>query len=119
LNVAGKKIRIFSEKDPERIGWGEVQGDYIAEYTGAFKRTNNCSKHLNGGAKKVIISAPAKDDTPLFVMGVNHTSYNPELKVVSNASCTTNGLAPIAKVPNDNFGIVEELMTTIHAITAT
>lgn len=119
LNVNGKKIRIFTEKDPEHIGWGEIQGDYIAECSGAFTKTNDCMKHVNGGAKKVVISAPAKDETPMFVMGVNHTSYKSELKVVSNASCTTNGLAPVAKVLNDNFGITEGLMTTIHAITAT
>lgn len=119
LLINGKKIRVYSEKDPERIGWGDVNADYVAECTGAFKRTNDCLKHTKGGAKKVVISAPPKDDTPLFVMGVNHASYDPSLKVVSNASCTTNGLAPVAKVLNDNFGIVEGLMTTIHAITAT
>lgn len=119
LVVNGKKIRLFEEKDPTRIGWGEVNAKYVAECTGAFKKTPDCLKHIKGGAKKVVISAPAKDDTPMYVMGVNHTTYKPGLQVVSNASCTTNGLAPVAKVLHDNYGIVEGLMTTIHAITAT
>lgn len=119
LVINGKKIRVYNEKDPAKIGWGDVKADYIAECSGAFTNTEACSKHIKGGAKKVIISAPAKDDTPMFVMGVNHEKYKSDLKVVSNASCTTNGLAPVAKVLHDKFGILEGLMTTIHAITAT
>jgi len=119
LNIDGKKIRIFTEKDPSNIPWGEAKVDYVAECSGAFKKTDVCMKHIKGGAKKVIISAPAKDDTPMFVMGVNHKSYKSDMKVVSNASCTTNGLAPVAKVLHDKWGILEGLMTTIHAITAT
>ncbi len=119
LVIDGKKIRVFTEKDPAKIAWGEVHADYIAECSGAFTKAEGCMKHIKGGAKKVVISAPSKDDTPMFVMGVNHTKYTRDLKVVSNASCTTNCLAPIAKVINDNFGILEGLMTTIHATTAT
>eukprot|EP00826_Nyctotherus_ovalis_P057293 TRINITY_DN7827_c0_g1_i18.p1 TRINITY_DN7827_c0_g1~~TRINITY_DN7827_c0_g1_i18.p1 ORF type:complete len:377 (+),score=113.11 TRINITY_DN7827_c0_g1_i18:233-1363(+) len=119
LLIDGKKVRVTSEKDPEKIGWGDIQVNYVAECSGAFKKLEPCMKHIKGGAKKVVISAPAKDDTPLFVMGVNHESYVPTMNVVSNASCTTNGLAPVAKILHDNFGIAEGLMTTIHAITAT
>lgn len=119
LSINGKKVRVTSEKDPEKIGWGDLQVQYVAECSGAFKKADQCLKHIKGGAKKVVISAPAKDDTPLFVMGVNHESYNPTMNVVSNASCTTNGLAPVAKILHDNYGISEGLMTTIHAITAT
>ncbi len=119
LIIGGKKVRVFNEKDPAKIPWGDVKADYVAECSGAFTNTQACTKHINGGAKKVIISAPAKDDTPMFVMGVNHEKYKADLKVVSNASCTTNGLAPVAKVLHDNFGILEGLMTTIHATTAT
>jgi len=119
LDIDGKKIRVFNEKDPAKIPWGEVRADYIAECSGAFTNEAACMKHIKGGAKKVVISAPSKDESPMFVMGVNHEKYKADLKVVSNASCTTNCLAPIAKVMNDNFGIVEGLMTTIHATTAT
>lgn len=119
LSINGKKVRVTSEKEPEKIGWGDLQVQYVAECSGAFKKTDQCLKHIKGGARKVIISAPAKDDTPMFVMGVNHESYNPSMNVVSNASCTTNGLAPVAKILHDNYGIKEGLMTTIHAITAT
>ena len=119
LIVNGTKIRVFTEKDPAKIGWGETKADYVAECSGAFTNTEACSKHIKGGAKKVIISAPAKDETPMFVVGVNHEKYKADLKVVSNASCTTNGLAPVAKVLHDNYGILEGLMTTIHATTAT
>jgi len=119
LIIDGTKIRVFSEKDPANIPWGGMHADYIAECSGAFTKADGCLKHVKGGAKKVIISAPSKDETPMFVMGVNHDKYKADLKVVSNASCTTNCLAPVAKVLNDNFGIVEGLMTTIHATTAT
>ena len=119
LVVDGHKISTFFEKDPAAIPWGTTHAEYIAECSGAFTKADGCLKHIKGGAKKVVISAPSKDETPMFVMGVNHTDYKSELKVVSNASCTTNCLAPVAKVLNDNFGIVEGLMTTIHAITAT
>jgi len=121
LIVNGKKIRAFKCKDPSEIAWGEVGADYICESTGVFTDEKGASKHLTGKspAKKVIISAPAKDaKTPMFVMGVNHKSYKKEHNIVSNASCTTNCLAPLAKVINDNYGIVEGLMTTVHSLTA-
>ena len=112
-------ITIFSEKDPSNIKWGSVNADYICESTGVFRTSESASKHLKGGAKKVIISAPAKDeDTPTFVMGVNHNEYKKGYNIVSNASCTTNCLAPLAKVLDDNFGIEEGLMTTVHATTS-
>lgn len=117
--VGEKKIRLFFEKDPTKIPWGEAAVDYVAECTGAFNKAEACSKHFTNGAKKVVISAPAKDKSPMFVMGVNHTKYKTDMNVVSNASCTTNWLAPIAKILNDNWGIVEGLMTTVHATTAT
>lgn len=119
LIIDGKKIKVFNEKDPTKIPWGASQADYIAECSGAFTNLSACTKHITAGAKKVLISAPPKDEVPMFVMGVNHENYKADLKVVSNASCTTNCLAPLAKVINDNFGIVEGLMTTIHATTAT
>lgn len=119
LVISGHKIRVFREKDPAAIKWGEAGADIVCESTGVFLSTEACQKHIAGGAKKVIISAPAKDDTPMFVMGVNQNDYKSEINVVSNASCTTNCLAPLAKVLNDNFGIVEGLMTTVHATTAT
>jgi glyceraldehyde 3-phosphate dehydrogenase len=119
LIVDGKKIRLFNEKDPAKIPWGAVEAEYVAECSGAFTNQPGCLKHVSGGARKVIISAPPKDDVPMFVMGVNHEQYNKDLKVISNASCTTNCLAPLAKVVHDNFGILEGLMTTIHATTAT
>lgn len=110
-------MQIFHEKDPKAIPWGSSGADYICESTGVFTSRGPCEEHVAGGAKKVIISAPPKDDVPLFVMGVNHESYKKDLTVVSNASCTTNCLAPVAKVVNDNFGIEEGLMTTVHAVT--
>lgn len=116
--VNGKKIRVFSESDAACIPWSEAEVEYVIEATGAFTTTEAASKHLVGGAKKVVISAPAKDDTPTFVMGVNHTDYTTDMNVVSNASCTTNCLAPLAKVINDNFGIEQGLMSTIHSATA-
>eukprot|EP00919_Chromeraceae_sp_WS-2016_P009277 GHVR01021862.1.p1 GENE.GHVR01021862.1~~GHVR01021862.1.p1 ORF type:complete len:342 (-),score=84.44 GHVR01021862.1:180-1205(-) len=119
LVVNGKPISVFNAKDPEGIAWGTAGADYVCESTGVFTTKEAAGKHLKGGAKKVIISAPPKDDTPMFVMGVNADKYTSDLTVVSNASCTTNCLAPLAKVINDKFGIVEGLMTTVHATTAT
>ncbi|MDR0469363.1 MAG: type I glyceraldehyde-3-phosphate dehydrogenase [Peptococcaceae bacterium] len=116
--VDGKKIRVFSEKDPAALPWGDVGADYIIESTGLFTAGEKAALHLKGGAKKVIISAPSSD-SPMFVMGVNHKSYDKSMDVVSNASCTTNCLAPLAKVVNDTFGIESGLMTTVHATTAT
>ena len=108
---------MFHETDPTKIGWGAVGSDYVVESTGVFLSTEHGGGHIKGGAKKVVLSAPPKDDTPIFVMGVNNEKYNPDMPVVSNASCTTNCLAPITKVLNDNFGIEEGLMTTVHAVT--
>ena len=120
LKINGKYINVFSEKDPKNIPWNAVNAEYIVESTGVFCNTEKASAHLKAGAKKVIISAPAKDDiTPTFVCGVNLETYNPSMNIVSNASCTTNCLAPLAKVINNNFGIEEGLMTTVHAITNT
>jgi glyceraldehyde 3-phosphate dehydrogenase len=120
LIINGHKIRIFKEKDPSQIRWGDVGTEYVCESTGIFLTSKSAEAHLTGPspAKKVIMSAPAKDKTPMFVMGVNHHTYSKDMKFVSNASCTTNCLAPIAKVIDDNFGIVEGLMTTVHAMTA-
>lgn len=117
--VNGKKITIFSESDASKIEWGKCGAEYIIESTGAYNTTEKGSQHLLGGAKKVVITAPAKDDvTPTFVMGVNNKDYKSEYKVVSNASCTTNCLAPLVKVISDEFGIEQGLMSTIHAATA-
>ncbi|MBI5150019.1 MAG: type I glyceraldehyde-3-phosphate dehydrogenase [Candidatus Omnitrophica bacterium] len=118
LIVNGKKIRVTAEKDPATLKWNEVGADYVVESTGLFTTIDTAKGHLTAGAKKVIISAPSAD-APMFVMGVNQDSYKPEMNVISNASCTTNCLAPIAKVLNDKWGIVEGLMTTCHAVTAT
>ena len=120
LVVNGKAISVFAEKDPSCIPWGTVQAEYVVESTGVFCTTEKASAHLKGGAKKVIISAPAKDkETPTFVCGVNLDKYTKDMTIVSNASCTTNCLAPLTKVINDKFGIVEGLMTTVHATTNT
>lgn len=119
LVVNGKKIRVTAEKDPANLKWSEVGAEIIIESTGLFLTQADGQKHITAGAKKVVMSAPAKDDTPTFVMGVNHKSLTAQHTIVSNASCTTNCLAPIAKVLNDKFGIVEGLMSTIHAVTAT
>ncbi len=118
LIVNGKKIRLTAERDPAALKWGEVGADVVVESTGLFLTKETAEKHLAAGAKKVIMSAPSKDETPMFVYGVNHTKYAGEA-IISNASCTTNCLAPIAKVLNDNFGIKRGLMTTVHAATAT
>ncbi len=119
LVVNGKKIRVTAEKNPADLKWGEIGAEYVVESTGLFLSKDKAQGHIDAGAKKVIMSAPSKDDTPMFVMGVNHTSYTNDMTFVSNASCTTNCLAPVAKVLNDNFGIVDGLMTTVHATTAT
>jgi glyceraldehyde 3-phosphate dehydrogenase len=118
LVVNGKKVRLTAEKDPAALKWGDVGADVVIESTGLFTDKESCSKHLAAGAKKVIISAPSKDDTPMFVFGVNHETYKGEA-IISNASCTTNCLAPVAKVLNEKWGIKRGLMTTVHAATAT
>jgi len=119
LIINGKEIRVFHEKDPAAIGWGAVGADYVCESTGVFTAQEKAELHIKGGCKKVIISAPPKDAVPIYVMGVNHKEYKSSDTVVSNASCTTNCLAPLTKVIHENFGIVEGLMTTVHAMTAT
>merc|ERR1712170_254454 len=119
LVVNGKDIQVFAEKDPAAIPWGAVGANYVCESTGVFTAKEKAELHIAGGAKKVIISAPPKDAVPIYVVGVNHTEYKTSDTVVSNASCTTNCLAPLAKVVDENFGIVEGLMTPVHAMTAT
>src|SRR6187431_3481974 len=119
LVVNGNAIRVTAERDPANLKWNEIGAEYVVESTGLFLTLDTADKHIAAGAKRVVLSAPAKDDTPTFVMGVNNTSYTKDMTIVSNASCTTNCLAPIAKVLNDNFGILEGLMTTVHAATAT
>jgi glyceraldehyde 3-phosphate dehydrogenase len=118
LEVDGIVIKVYNFKDPNQIPWKEAGAEYIVDSSGAFTEIEKASAHFTGGAKKVIVSAPSKD-APMFVMGVNHNEYKKEMNVVSNASCTTNCLAPLAKVINDNFGIIEGLMTTVHSATAT
>ncbi|KAA6318608.1 Glyceraldehyde-3-phosphate dehydrogenase A [termite gut metagenome] len=118
LIVNGKAIRVTSEKNPADLKWGEIGADYVVESTGLFLTQEKAQGHIDAGAKYVVMSAPSKDDTPMFVCGVNHHTYSGQ-RFVSNASCTTNCLAPIAKVLNDNFGITSGLMTTVHATTAT
>jgi glyceraldehyde 3-phosphate dehydrogenase len=118
LVVNGKAIRITAERDPNNLKWGDVGADYVLESTGFFLTDESARAHINAGARRVVMSAPSKDATPIFVMGVNHTTYAGQ-DIVSNASCTTNCLAPMAKVVHDSFGIVNGLMTTVHATTAT
>jgi glyceraldehyde 3-phosphate dehydrogenase len=118
LIVNGKTIRVTAERDPANLAWGAIGAQVVVEATGLFLTDETARKHIEAGAKKVVLSAPSKDATPMFVMGVNHNEYAGQ-DIVSNASCTTNCLAPLAKVLNDNFGIVDGLMTTVHATTAT
>lgn len=119
LVVNGKSIRVTAERNPADLKWDAVGAEYVVESTGLFLTKASAQGHIDAGAKKVVMSAPSKDDTPMFVMGVNNTEYKNDMTFVSNASCTTNCLAPIAKVLHDNFGIVDGLMTTVHATTAT
>ncbi len=119
LVVNGKTIRVTAEKDPANLKWNEVEAEVVIESTGLFLTQETAQKHIDAGAKRVVMSAPAKDDTRTFVMGVNHKELKAEDTIVSNASCTTNCLAPVAKVLNDKFGIEEGLMSTVHAVTAT
>jgi len=117
IKVDGHMVHVFHETDPTKIGWGKAGADYVCESTGVFLTQEKGDLHIGGGAKKVVLSAPPKDNVPIFVVGVNHEGYNKSMTVTSNASCTTNCLAPISKVLNDNYGIEEGLMTTVHAVT--
>ena len=119
ITVNGKRVAVVGNRNPAELPWGEMGVEYVLECTGAFLTTEKAQAHLDAGAQVVVLSGPSKDDTPMFVCGVNLDKYTTDMKVVSNASCTTNCLAPLAKVINDNFGIVEGLMTTVHADTAT
>jgi glyceraldehyde 3-phosphate dehydrogenase len=119
LVVNGQSIRVTAEKDPANLKWNDVGAEYVIESTGLFLTKETAMGHITAGAKRVVMSAPSKDDTPMFVMGVNHNKYAADMQFVSNASCTTNCLAPVTKVLHDNFGIIEGLMTTVHATTAT
>jgi len=118
LIINGKKIRVTSERDPSKLNWGYINAKYVVESTGLFLTKDSAAGHISSGAKKVVMSAPSKDDTPMFVMGVNNETYTSDMNFVSNASCTTNCLAPLAKVLHDNFIIESGLMTTVHAATA-
>lgn len=119
LIVNGKSIRVTDKRDPLDLKWGEIKADFIVESTGLFLTKEKAYSHIKSGAKKVILSAPSKDDIPMFVMGVNHKKLTKKYDIISNASCTTNCLAPLVKVLHDNFGLIEGLMTTVHAATAT
>lgn len=119
ITVNGKKVMVYAEKDPAALPWGKIGAEYVVEATGLFLSKETAEGHIKAGAKKVVMSAPSKDSTPMFVMGVNHKDYTADMQFVSNASCTTNCLAPIAKVLHDNFGIKDGLMTTVHSVTAT
>ena len=119
LIIDSHKIRVTTERNIEDISWDEVGAEYIVESTGLFLTQDTASKHIRSGAKKVVMSAPSKDQTPMFVMGVNQFNYNKNMDIVSNASCTTNCLAPIVKVLHENFGVKNGLMTTVHSVTAT
>ncbi|MCY1633384.1 type I glyceraldehyde-3-phosphate dehydrogenase [Marinifilum sp. D737] len=119
LVVNGNVVRVTAERNPADINWGAIEAEYVVESTGLFLTKESAQGHIDAGAKKVVMSAPSKDDTPMFVMGVNNKEYTNDMTFVSNASCTTNCLAPVAKVLNDKFGIIEGLMTTVHATTAT
>merc|ERR1712151_325118 len=117
ITVDGQFVKVYHETDPSKIGWGAAGADYVCESTGVFLTKEKGALHIEGGAKKCVLSAPPRDDTPIYVVGVNHDKYSPSEQVVSNASCTTNCLAPITKVLNDKWGIEEGLMTTVHAVT--
>lgn len=119
LIVNGKKIRVTNKKDPNELPWGELEVDIVMEATGIFLTRETAMGHINAGAKRVLMTGPSKDDTLMFVMGVNHNLLTQDINIISNASCTTNCLAPLAKIIHDNFGIEEALMTTVHAVTAT
>ena len=117
--VDGREVRVYAEKDPANLPWGELNVDFVVESTGLFLTKEKAEAHLKAGAKRVVMSAPSKDATPMFVVGVNENTYTADMTIVSNASCTTNCLAPLAKVLHENFGIKEGLMTTVHSVTAT
>ena len=119
LVVNGQTIRVTAERHPENLQWDKVNAEYVVESTGLFLTKESAGAHIKAGARKVVMSAPSKDDTPMFVMGVNHDKITKDMDIVSNASCTTNCLAPLAKVVHDNFGIKDGLMTTVHATTST
>ena len=119
LVIDGKEIKVYNCKEPSEINWSEAGAEYIVESSGVFASSEKASAHMVGGAKKVVITAPTKDETPMFVMGVNNNEYKRDMAIVSNASCTTNCLAPLAKIIHENFGIEEGLMTTVHSVTAT